>query len=68
MVTMRRGNLTWRTTAVAAAASGGATIAPRAIAAAHGIAVSPRAASATAPVVSPTATSTRDVTGNQWSL
>ena len=53
---MRCGGLSCRSTAVAAAASGGATMAPSAIAGAHGMAgISARATTATAMVVRPTA-------------
>src|SRR6185503_13080135 len=56
-------------TAVAATASGGATIAPSAIAAAHGIeGMIARATTATAIVVSTTAKITRLVTGAQLSF
>ena len=66
---MRCGGRSWRSTAVAATASGGATMAPSAIAAAHGIAgTSARATTATAAVVRPTAKTTRPVTGAQLSL
>ena len=66
---MRCGGLNWRSTAVAAAASGGATTAPSAIAGAHGMAgISARATTATAMVVKPTANTTRPVTGAQLSL
>jgi hypothetical protein len=63
---MRWGGRNWRSTAVAATASGGATTAPSAIAAAHGIiGMSVWATTATAPVVNPTANTTRLVTGAQ---
>ena len=66
---MRWGGRNGRSTAVAAAASGGATTAPSAIAAAHGIAgMSVRATTATAAVVNPTAKTTKPVTGAQLSL
>src|SRR3954470_14581489 len=66
---MRRGGRSWRRTAVAAAASGGATTAPSATAGAHGIAgISARATTATATVVRPTATTASPVTGTQLSL
>lgn len=66
---MRCGGFNWRSTAVAAAASGGATTAPSAIAGAHGMAgISVRAATATAMVVRPTAKTARPVTGAQLSL
>ena len=66
---MRCGGRNGRSTAVAATASGGATIAPSAIAGAHGIAgMSVRATTATAAVVNPTAKTTRPVTGAQLSL
>src|SRR2546423_13366383 len=69
MVRMRCGGRSWRSTAVAAAASGGATIAPSTIAGAHGISsTKPRATRATAIVVNPTANITRLVTGAQLSL
>ena len=55
--------------AVAAVASGGATIAPSAIAAAHGMSgSSQRTSTATAAVVRPTAMSTSVDTGSQLSL
>jgi hypothetical protein len=55
--------------AVAAAASGGATMAPRAIAAAHGISGSSQwTSTATAAVVRPTATNTSVETGSQFFL
>src|SRR5882757_664313 len=54
--------------AVAAAASGGATMAPRAIAADHGMSgSSQRVSTATVAVVRPTATNTRVETGSQLS-
>ena len=54
---------------MAAAASGGATTAPRATAAAHGMAGTiARATTATAIVVRPTLTTTRPATGAQFSL
>src|SRR5690348_14284020 len=54
---------------VAAAASGGATSAPRVTATAHGIAgISQRAVNATANVVTITAIKIRLVTGNQLAL
>ena len=57
---MRCGGLSCRRTAVAAAASGGATTAPSAIAAGQGISgTSARATSATAAVVNPTAMTAR---------
>ena len=66
---MRCGGRSCRSTAVAAAASGGATTAPSAIAGAHGMAgINVRATTATAMVVRPTATTTRPVTGAQLSL
>src|SRR5438128_1776295 len=66
---MRWGGRNWRSTAVAATASGGATTAPSAIAAAQGIVgMSAWATTATAAVVNPTATTTRLVTGAQLSL
>ena len=69
MVSRRWGGRNGRSTAVAATASGGATIAPRAIAGAHGIAgTSARTTSATARVVNPTAKTTRPPTGTQLSL
>src|SRR2546430_9171053 len=59
----------WRRTAAAATASGGATTAPSAIAAAQGIVgMSAWATTATAAVVNPTATTTRLGTGAQLSL
>src|SRR5690242_14393446 len=65
---IRCGRRTWRSTAVAAAASGGATMAPSATAAAQGRAGSShRATAATAPTVRPTAPSTRPPTGAQLS-
>jgi hypothetical protein len=58
-----------RSTVVAAVASGGATMAPSAIAAAHAMAgTSARATDATAIVVSPTLTTTRATSGAQLSL
>ncbi len=69
MVSRRCGGCSGRSTAVAATASGGATMAPRAIAAGHGMAgISAWATIATAAVVSPTAKTTRPVTGAQLSL
>ena len=66
---MRWGGRTWRSTAIAAAASGGATTAPSAIAVAHGIAgTSIRATHATITVVTITATTTRPVSGAQFSF
>ena len=66
---MRCGGRNGRSTAVAATASGGATMAPSAIAGAHGIVgMSVRATTATAAVVNPTANTTRPVTGAQLSL
>ena len=60
------GNLTCRMTAVAAAASGGATMAPSAIATGHGMpGTSQCATSATAITVVPTAAMTRPATGFQ---
>ncbi len=62
----RRGSLSARSRVVAATASGGATIAPIAIAAAHGIlGTIAWTTSATAAVVSPTAISARLATGIQ---
>src|ERR1700735_5734051 len=67
IVTRRWGIRTSRRTAVAAAASGGATAAPKASAAAQGIAgTSQRATNATAAVVTATATNTRLTTGIQY--
>ena len=66
---MRCGGRNGRNTAVAATASGGATTAPSAIAAGHGRSgIRRRATTATAAVVSPTATTTSPVTGAQLSL
>src|SRR5262245_22529067 len=68
IVRMRCGGRNGRSTAVAAAASGGATTAPRTIAGAHGIAgTSMRTTTATAAVVRPTAKTTRLVSGSQLS-
>ena len=65
---MRCGGFIGRSTAVAAAASGGATMAPSAMAGAHGIAgISVRTTTATAIVVRATAKTTRLVTGAQLS-
>ncbi len=65
---MRYGRLIWRRIAVAAAASGGATMAPSAIAAAHGMSGSSQwTSAATAAVVRPTATNTSVETGSQLS-
>ena len=64
---MRCGGATERITASAATASGGASSAPSAIAAAHGMfGRKTRETQATAMVVSPTATSTSDSTGRQF--
>ena len=60
---MRRGGLSWFSTAAAAAASGGATIAPSAIAAAIGSPAIDQPTNATAAVVRTTATSTSEATG-----
>ena len=69
MVRRRCGGCSGRSTAVAATASGGATTAPSAIAAAQGMAgTRVWATSATATVVRPTANTTRLVTGAQLSL
>jgi hypothetical protein len=69
MVRMRCGSLIWRTTALAAAASGGATMAPSAIATGHGMSgTSQRATKATAIVVIPTAMMARLATARQFSL
>jgi hypothetical protein len=66
---MRWGGRNGRSTAVAATASGGATIAPSAIVAAHGIVgMSVWATTATAAVVNPTANTTKLVNGAQLSL
>src|SRR5215212_1124175 len=66
---MRWGGRNGRSTAVAATASGGATTAPSAIAAAHGIVgTSVWVMTATAAVVNPTANTTRLITGTQLSL
>jgi hypothetical protein len=63
----RCGSLTSRSTAVAATASGGATIAPIAAAAAEGmVGTSTCTTKATAAVVSPTAISARLITGTEW--
>src|SRR3954464_9505795 len=68
MVSRRCGGRSGRSTAVAATASGGATIAPSVIAAAHGICgTSACTSTATAAVVSATATTTSAVTGTQLS-
>ena len=68
IVRRRCGGRSGRSTAVAAAASGGATTAPRAIAAAQGIAGSiARTTTATATAVRQTANTTRLVTGAQLS-
>ena len=64
---MRCGGRNGRSTAVAAAASGGATTAPSAIAGAQGMPIMACATAATATVVKPTATTTRLVTGAQLS-
>jgi hypothetical protein len=64
----RCGSPTCRSTEVAAAASGGATIAPSATAAAQGISgTSHRATQATAAVVSSTAATARPPTGSRLS-
>jgi hypothetical protein len=69
IVRRRCGIRTWRRIAVAAVASGGATTAPSATAAAHGIAgTMARTTTATAMVVSPTLTTTRLATATQLSL
>ena len=60
---MRRGGRSWFRTAEAATASGGATIAPSAIAAAIGRSAIAQPTNATAAVVNPTATSTSDASG-----
>ena len=66
---MRCGGLSGRSTAVAAAASGGATMAPSAIAGAHDMpGTNARTTTATAIVVRPTANTTRLVSGAQLSL
>ena len=66
METRRRGGLMWRRTAEAATASGGATMAPSAIAGAQARSgVSQRATMATAMVVATTAPSTRPETAIQ---
>ena len=63
---MRCGMCSWRRMAEAAAASGGATMAPSAMAAAQGMpGTSECAIHATAKVVTPTATTTSDNTGTQ---
>ena len=68
IVSRRCGGLSGRSTAVAAAASGGETIAPSAMAGAHAIpGTSARATNATATVVRPTPTTTRLATGPQLS-
>src|SRR4029453_9595170 len=68
IVRIRCGGRNGRSTAVAATASGGATTAPSAIAAAHGIVgMSVWTTTATAAVVNPTANTTRLVTGSQLS-
>ena len=65
---MRCGSGAERSTVVAADASGGATMAPRAIAAAHGSdGTSACATQATAAVVVATATSTSAAIGSQFS-
>src|SRR5262249_43694212 len=69
IVRMRWGGRSCRSTASAAAASGGETMAPSAIAAGHGIAgTSRRATRATAAVVTMTLTTARLVTAIQLSL
>ena len=66
---MRCGGRSCFRTAIAAAASGGDTIAPSATAAAQGIAgTTARATTATAAVVRTTLTTARLATGTQWSL
>ena len=61
------GSFTCRITAVAAAASGGATMAPSAIATGHNMpGTSQRATSATASTVVPTAAMARPATGRQF--
>src|SRR6202140_1414681 len=62
---VRRGKLNSRSTAAAAAASGGATMAPSATAAANGNPASAQPAQATAAVVSNTSTTASEVSGNQ---
>src|SRR6267378_1903604 len=62
---VRRGRLNSRSTAAAAAASGGATMAPSATAAAKGNPASAQPAQATAAVVSNTSTTASEVRGNQ---
>src|SRR6266403_716783 len=62
---VRRGRLNSRSTAAAAAASGGATMAPSATAAANGNPASAQPAQATAAVVSNTSTTASEVSGNQ---
>src|SRR3954471_8685433 len=63
---MRYGTRTCRSTATATAASGGATIAPRATAADHGMSgTSARLTTETAAVVTPTAKTTSAVTAAQ---
>jgi hypothetical protein len=67
MTISRFGSLISLSIAVAAAASGGATNAPRVTATAHGMAGSiHRATNATAPVVTLTATRISEATGNQF--
>src|SRR3954462_8609812 len=66
---MRCGGLSCRKTAVAAAASGGATTAPRAMAAGQGSSgTSARVTTATAIVVKPTANTASPATGIQLSF
>src|SRR4051812_43386075 len=69
MVRMRCGGFNWRSTAVAADASGGATTAPRTTAAGQGsVGIKACATTATANVVRPTATTTSAVIGIQLSF
>ncbi len=63
---MRRGNLKCASTAEAAAASGGATMAPSAIATASGMPANATPTQATAAVVSSTATPASAMSGIQW--
>jgi len=63
---VRRGNLKCESTAEAAAASGGATIEPSAMATASGMPAIATPAQATAAVVSRTATPASAVSGIQW--
>src|SRR5262245_31237528 len=67
MTSRRCGSRSCFRIALAAAASGGATIAPSATAEDHGMSgTKARAANATATIVTPTAANTRHVTGIHW--